>query len=162
MRSLLFCSVILFAEMFKVGDNVIVKAIKDQYDKGHTVGKEERWVITWDKMTTRHANTFFEQHPAFMENNSTALIVDVSRTPSGIMTLFVLPKMQSYDHPILLSHDETYNRTFPYKQEHITVLFLDNKTVKISYLSKMKSGLSVYSAKFAEGSICLFVTRGSI
>jgi hypothetical protein len=124
--AVLFLPLILAAEMLKVGDTITPLTLKDQFGKDHHIGSEKAWIVTWDKMTTRHANRFFAAHPDLWEHNTTALIVDVSQTPSGIMNLFVLPRMRSYDHPVLLSYDEKYNITLPYEEEQITVLLLQN------------------------------------
>ena len=123
------------AEMLKVGDSIVPITIKDQFDREHKIGSESQWVVTWDKMTTRYANTYFEKNSSLLDQNLSRMIVDVSQTPSGIMSLFVLPRMRSYNHPILLSYDEKYNLQLPYKEERLTVLFLDEGTVeRIEYV----------------------------
>lgn len=121
---LLLLPLLLSAEMLKVGDPVASMEIEDQFGKAHKVGKESFWVVTWDKMTTRRANRFFESHRELIEKGVAAMIVDVSETPEGILSLFVLPRMRSYDHTILMSHDAAYNRDIPYEEEQITVLRL--------------------------------------
>jgi hypothetical protein len=121
---LLLLPLLLNAEMLKVGDPVATMEIEDQFGRAHQVGKESFWVVTWDKMTTRHANRFFDGHRELIEKGAAAMIVDVSQTPEGILSLFVLPRMRSYDHTILLSHDAAYNRDIPYEEEQITVLQL--------------------------------------
>ena len=127
----------LFAGVLSVGESVTPMVIHDQFDAPHGVGNEKVWVITWDKMTTRYANTFFDAHPELIAEGKAALIVDVSQTPEGIMSLFVLPRMRSYDHPILLSYDAEANRRFPYEEERVTVLELD--------------GGKITAIRFAEG-----------
>ena len=121
---LLLMPLLLAAEMLRVGDAVRPMTLEDQFGKFHRVGNEQAWVVTWDKSTTRLANLFFEQHPALLEQNRTALIVDVSQTPSGIMSLFVMPRMRSYGHTILMGCDEAYNRTLPYSEGAVTILRL--------------------------------------
>lgn len=138
---LLIIPFILAAEILKVGDTITPMMLKDQFDKEHRIGGEKVWVITWDKMTTRYANRFFADHPAVAEQNTTAMIVDVSQTPSGIMTMFVLPRMRSYDHPILLGFNEQYNVTLPYKEEHLTVLFLQHGRIEKIFYAKDEADL---------------------
>ena len=134
---LLWIPLLLWGGVLKVGENVTPTVIHDQFDKPHGIGNEKVWVVTWDKMTTRYANTFFDAHPELIAKGKAALIVDVSQTPEGIMSLFVLPRMRSYDHPILLSYDAEANRRFPYEEERITVLELD--------------GGKISAVRFAEG-----------
>ena len=121
----LLLPLLLAADLLKVGDSVTPMVIHDQFDKPHAVGNESVWVVTWDKMTTRYANRFFDKHPGLIAEGKAALIVDVSQTPEGIMSLFVLPRMRSFDHAILLSYDAKTNRTFPYEEDRITVLKLE-------------------------------------
>ena len=116
---------LLAADTLRVGDAVATMQLEDQNGRSHTVGREAFWVVTWDKMTTRHANGFFEAHRGLIDRGEAAMIVDVSQTPSGIMSLFVLPRMRSYEHTILLSYDAEYNRDIPYEEEKITVLRLE-------------------------------------
>ena len=120
---------LLVAEMLKVGDAITPMVINDQFDKPHGVGNEKLWVITWDRGTTRLANTFFDSHKKLLTDGTAALIVDVSQTPEGIMSLFVLPRMRSYEHRILLGYDAEANRRFPYKDGSVTVLTLKDGVI---------------------------------
>jgi len=115
---------LLAAQMLGVGDAVGDKSIADQFGTPVAVGKEAVWIVTWDKLTTRSANRYFEAHPQMLRSHDAALIVDVSQTPSGIMEFFVLPRMRSYEHPILLSYDAGFNRSLPYEEGKLTVLSL--------------------------------------
>lgn len=123
---LLLLPLLLFAKMLEVGDCIASKTLEDQFGNRFTVGSETVWIVTWDKMTTRHANSYFSKESSLLDQNIIRMIVDVSQTPSGIMSLFVMPRMQSYHHTILLSYDEAYNRALPYKEGYITVLSLDD------------------------------------
>ena len=84
-------------------------------------------LCTWDKATTKVANQYFDQHK--MPDNLN-LIVDTSQIPSGIFSLFVKPRMKSYRHHILLSFDEKYNLTLPFKEEMLTLLYIKDAKVK--------------------------------
>lgn len=131
---LLLLPLLLTAETLIVGDVITPITFSDQHDKQHTVGHESVWVVTWDKMTTRHANLLFKAKPELLKNGKVAMIVDVSQTPSGIMNLFVLPRMRSYEHRILLGYDAAYNRTIPYSDGAITVLYLsDGKVFEVAF-----------------------------
>jgi len=118
----------LYAQMLQVGDRLDEAVLSDQFEKMHTIKDQMRIVVSWDKATTRLANLYFAEHAQLLDK-STSLIVDVSQTPSGIMSLFVMPRMRSYSHPILLSYDEGYNRKLPYKEAAVTVLQLEKGKV---------------------------------
>lgn len=138
---------LLVADVLKVGESVSPAFIKDQFNNPHIVSNEHYWVVTWDKKTTRRANTYFELHRDLLEDKSAALIVDVSQTPPGIMELFVVPRMKSYEHPILLSSDETYNARIPYMEDHITVLCLSEKTITKIFFPKDAKKLAIVLEK---------------
>lgn len=130
------------AQMLEVGDKVTPMTLDDQFDRPYTIGQEQTWVITWDKMTTRHANDFFAKQLPDESIKERVMIVDVSQTPEGILQMFVLPRMRSHEHPILLSHDAKYNITLPYKEAHITVLHLDDAQIKRIDFAEDESALA--------------------
>ena len=92
-------------------------------------------LISYDKATTRTANQFLEKKTV----EGLDLVVDVSQTPSGIMSLFVLPRMREYKHNILLSYSEEYNLLLPYKEDAVTLLTLENrKIIKIEFMMRLE------------------------
>lgn len=130
--SLLF-PILLFSQMLKVEDSVHPIILSSQHDKKYTLVENGIWVITWDKESTRMANKYFANNYMHEDIN---LIVDVSQAPSGILSLFILPDMRKYSHPILLSYDETYNLTLPYKDKNLTIIRIkDRQITNINYCS---------------------------
>lgn len=113
----------------------------DQFERKHRVGSEKIWVVTWDKATTRIANDYFEKDPSLLISKEAAMIADFSTIPSGILSLFVMPRMQSYtNHAMLLSFDKAFNARLPYREGSITLLYLeDGKIVKIDYAESEKT-----------------------
>jgi hypothetical protein len=127
----LFLPLFLSAQMLQVGDFTNPLELSSQHEKKILLSKDGVWVITWDKESTRLANQYFEKY-GLKEN--TQMLVDVSQVPSGILTLFVLPRMRGYKHEILLSYDEAYNQTLPYEENAVTILHLnDSKVDKIDF-----------------------------
>jgi hypothetical protein len=128
---------ILYGEsLLQVGDQIVSRTLNDQFDTPHSIGKERIWVVTWDKLTTRTANGYFAAHPGMIRSGEAAMIVDISQTPGGILSLFVMPRMRSYDHPILMSSDVAFNRTIPYREGAITLLvFKSGKIARIGFAS---------------------------
>ncbi len=132
---LLIFPALLFAEMLKVGESIEPRSLNDQFDRAYSLESQQNLVVTWDKASTQSANIFFDAYPQLLENNTTAMLVDVSTTPSGIMSLFVLPKMRSFSHPILLSYDKDFNLLLPYKSGYLTLLRLkDRHIIKIEFI----------------------------
>jgi hypothetical protein len=124
---LLLLPFLLSAQMLQITDSVNAVTLKTQHEKSIALLKDGVWVIAWDKETTRVANGYFEKYP--MKKNE-QLLIDVSQVPSGILSLFVLPRMRGYKHEILLSYDELYNQTLPYKENSVTILRLKDAKVQ--------------------------------
>jgi len=126
----------LLAQMLTVGEHITPRTLEDQFEKKHRIGNEKVWVVTWDKLTTRIANDYFEKDPSLLNSGEVAMIADFSTIPSGILSLFVMPRMQGYqNHSMLLSFDQQYNLTLPYKEGHLTILHLDKTEIKkIEYI----------------------------
>ena len=117
--------------MLQVGDTSKSVTLQSQHERSCTLLEDAIWIVAWDKATTRLANEYFQKHS--MKQNE-QLLIDVSQVPTGILNLFVLPRMRSYKHEILLAHDEIYNRTLPYKENAITLLSIKKgKVEKIDF-----------------------------
>ncbi len=133
---LLLLPLYLMAQTLHVGDRVSPVTLLSQHDKEFTLVQNGIWVITWEKTGTSTANKFFQKEAP---HKNVQLIVDLSQAPSGILSLFIMPNMRRYSHPILLSFDEAYNRTLPYKEGFITVLYIQNKVIqKIKFVQTQK------------------------
>lgn len=113
----------LFANMLQVGDEIAQITLKSQHNQEYALIKDGMWIISWDQESTRVANNFFEH---FHMPKGVNFLVDASQVPEGILNLFVLPKMQKYKHPILMSYNEAFNLTLAYKEDCLTVLYLKN------------------------------------
>lgn len=129
---LLFLPLLLLAKMLEVGDTANPIMLKSQHDKEYALVKDGMWIICWDKEQTSMANEYFK---TFHMPKKVNLIIDLSQAPAGILNLFILPRMRNYEHPILLSYDEVYNVTLPYKENHLTLLYLqESKIQKIEFI----------------------------
>jgi hypothetical protein len=127
----LFLPLLLSAQMLQVGDYAKPVELISQHEKKISLVKDGIWVISWDKESTKVANRYFEEYGI---NENTQMLVDVSQVPSGILSLFVLPRMRDYKHEILLSYDEVYNLTLPYEENAVTILHLkDGKVEQIDF-----------------------------
>lgn len=132
---LLLLPLLLNAQNIKVGDSVIPIVIKSQHDKAYRLIESGMWIVSKEKSTTKIANEYFKN--SYMPKDLN-LIVDATQVPFGLFDFFVLPRLQNYKHPILLSFDEEYNLTLPYKENHLTLLYIQNrKIIKIEYVKTL-------------------------
>ncbi len=117
----------LMAKILEVGDTVHPLTLHSQHNKEYNLVENGIWVITWEKSGTRTVNKLFQKEAP---HKNIQLIVDLSQAPSGILSFFILPNLRKYSHPVLLSYDEAYNRTLPYKEGFISILYLHNKVIQ--------------------------------
>lgn len=135
---------VLAAQMLQVGDTIHMRTVNDQFDQAHSVGGQQWLVLTWDRATTFAANRYFDHNDSLLAADSAAMIVDVSTIPSGIYSLFVLPRMQAYEHPILLSADKPFNASLPYRPGYVTLLRLQKGKITSIDFVEDEEALAAY------------------
>jgi hypothetical protein len=118
----------LFAEQLKVSDNISMPKIVNQHEVSYDGNFSKNVIFTWDKESTQIANNVFDSDKNLTKESM--LIVDVSQTPSMVMSFFVLPKFKEYTHDIYLSYDEKYNVKIPYKDGCLTSLHVEKNKIK--------------------------------
>lgn len=149
MRSLwlLLLPMMLFAQMLEVGDRIAERTIGDQFERPRTFGKQRWLVLTWDRETTGAANRYFDANRTLIDHGSAVMFVDTSTIPSGIFSMFVLPRLQAYEHPMLLSYDEAFNASLPYEEGKVTVLTMqEGKIASIDFVPDA-AALAAFFAK---------------
>lgn len=134
--------------IYKVGESVLDFTLKTQHNQISKLTHETSYIfITYDKISTRTQNIFVSSHPSFLKETHTLLIVDVSVVPSGIFSFFVHPRMKRNRHPLIYSFDKNLSKTFPYKENHITIMRLKNKIVKeIVFVNSEKKLKEMFNA----------------
>ena len=128
----------LFANEFKVGDNIGSFSLLNQHDEKVTVdNKVEKILVSFEKDTGADINEYLSnKYSLFLKNNNSVFIANISGMPSIITKLFALPKMKKYKHPILLIYSEDDKR-FVSKEEKSTLYTLENGVIKsIEFFTK--------------------------
>ncbi len=141
---LLFLALSLSADMLQINDKVTPIILKSQHNKEQKLLSNGIWIITFDKKRAKITNDFFGNTKIPKDIN---LIMDTTRIPSFLFNLFVLPRIKKHNHQILLSHDEKYNSILPYKEDHLTILHIENKIVKRIKYIKTKEELEKFFQK---------------
>ncbi|MEA3331560.1 MAG: hypothetical protein U9Q29_07710 [Campylobacterota bacterium] len=132
---LLLLPFLLNAQTLQVQESITPTIIKSQHDKEYKLITDGIWIVSKEKATTKIANEFFNN---FHMPKNINLIIDATQVPFGLFDFFVLPTLQKYRHPILLSFDENYNSTLPYKENHLAILYIQNKKIiKIEYVKTL-------------------------
>lgn len=112
---------------YQVGDTFVPFSTQDQHGKAFTYepGAARLVVVAFAMSPGKAANAFFEKQPAgFLEQHRALFISNIHGMP-GIARTFALPKMRRYPHRILLADAEGFLARYPEKEDHLTVLTLD-------------------------------------
>ena len=115
------------SDVYKVGDTFAPFSTKDQHDKPYTYEGGARLVLVAFEMGAgKAANAFLEKQPAgFLDQHRAIYISNIHGMP-GVARMFALPKMKKYPHRILLADAEGFLSRYPRKEDHLTVLALDD------------------------------------
>lgn len=135
---------------YQVGDAFVPFSTKDQHDKPFVYEGGARLVLVAFAMGTgKAANAFFEKQPAgFLDQHRAIFIANIHGMP-GIARAFALPKMKKYPHRILLADADGFLARYPEKDDHLTVLALNDKGIimSIRHVNPKKELPSVFAAK---------------
>jgi hypothetical protein len=128
--------------IYKVGETVLDFTLQSQHGQQFSLKPTTKYLwITYDKLSTRKQNVFVAQRKGFLEKTHSLLIADMSVAPKGIFNFFIHPKMKRFRHPLLYSFDVNLSKTFPYKENHITIMKLKKKKVEEIVFINSEEGL---------------------
>ncbi len=128
--------------IYRVGETVLDFTLQSQHGRLLSLQPTTRYLwITYDKISTRTQNLFVANRRGFLQKSNSILIADMSVAPNGIFTFFIDPQMKLFPHQLLYSFDLKLSKSFPYKENHITIMELDNKKVKKIVFVKSKEEL---------------------
>jgi hypothetical protein len=128
----------LYANSLKVGDTIPSTNYKDQFEKSHTINNSTKTLII--AFTRDGGNivkdTLEPKGNKFLEEKGAMYLADISGMPSLISSFFAIPKMKKYSFNILLEQDKSLQDVYPYSEDKITILKLENNKIKeIKYVS---------------------------
>jgi len=94
-------------------------------------------IIAFEKDTGRLVNKYLKTKDSHYLTEAHAIyIADIHEMPSIIISLFALPKLKKYEHPIFLYYDDDFQTIIPNKDGKVTLIYIKNKKVTgISFIS---------------------------
>ncbi len=94
-------------------------------------------IVTSEKDTGILVNEYLNiKDKDYLLNNSSIFIADIHNIPSIIRSIFALPKLKKYKHPIYLNYDEKFETFVPNKEGMITIIKVKNGIIiEISFIS---------------------------
>jgi hypothetical protein len=105
--------------------------LNDQFGTTHTLEKMPRLLIcSFGKGTGKLISSYFNaQIDEYLALHDIKLMADVSGVPSLLRKTIILPKMKKYSFEILLSTESKFSKSFPQKDDMLTVLKIQDTTV---------------------------------
>ncbi|MFC2073742.1 hypothetical protein ACFLR3_00680 [Campylobacterota bacterium] len=96
-------------------------------------------IVSFEKDTGALVNDYLDtKKSSYIVDHNAIFIADINRMPSIITTMFALPKMQKYKHPIYLHYEDQFENFVPHEEEKLTLLRVkDEKVESISYISTL-------------------------
>jgi len=129
-----FISSYIFANSFKISDQIGSFSLPDQFDKMHIINQNIQTIlVSFEKGTSTDINRFLASKEAdYLNKHKSVFIANITDMPSFITRLFAIPKMRKYKHKILLINNEHDDR-FIFKDDKITVYKLEHGIIKDIY-----------------------------
>ena len=120
----------LFADTPKVGAPLVLPAVQDQFEKPVALTPQTRQVII--AYTKKHGDVMkevLEKNPDYLTQNEALYLMDATAVPSMVMSMFMMPKFKKYAYSIGLLEEKKDVAYFPKKENHLTVISLENFNV---------------------------------
>ncbi len=139
--TILLLTIWLFANEYSIGEKIEPINLKDQFDKDHNISKlPTTIIISFEKESSYMFNEYMkDKNNDFLADNNMLFLADISQMPSFVTTNFALPKMREYNYLVLLINDENTAFKYPYREDKLTIIKLDNDKIKsIDFVSDLK------------------------
>ena len=106
--------------------------LQDQFGTEHNIQVRPKILIcSFGKNSGKLISDYFGSRESdYLTKYDIELIADVSGVPSLLRKTIIVPKMKKYSFEILLSSDKAFSKQFPEKEDNLTILKLENGTVK--------------------------------
>ena len=128
---LLFLPFGLFAQTFQEGDVIKSFSMKDQFEKNLTIdASTQEIIVAFSKEQGTVIKTFLDANPNYLAQNKAVYIMDATKVPGMVMSMFMIPKFKKYPYAIGLLEDEKEVALFPSQEGKFTVIRVENLTIK--------------------------------
>lgn len=119
-------------EKLVVGKSLADLKLNDQFSKEQSLDENTTKIIFVFSEDMGHAcNDFFEtQEASYLKDNNTQFVADISSAPSLIRSMFIMPGLKDFKHPVLIIEDK--NTALGFKAN------VDAEKIIVAYLEKGK------------------------
>ncbi|MCJ7764594.1 MAG: hypothetical protein MUP09_01465 [Thiovulaceae bacterium] len=117
-----------------VGNSLETLELNDQFGKPRSLSADTKKVIfAFSKDMGHMSNAFFDKkEPDFLAEHKAVFIADVSGAPSLIRSMFIMPGLKEFKHPVLVTEDEKVAASYCIQEnsDKVMILDLDNFIIK--------------------------------
>lgn len=110
--------------------------LPDQHDKPAALDISKLGVLVFaaERKPGDWAQAVFEKRKDPLVSGQAALVLDISRMPSLVTSMFAMPSFRARPFPILIAREAAPVADLPRKEGHVTVLWLEGgKITSIDY-----------------------------
>ncbi|MGB5965829.1 MAG: hypothetical protein WBF77_03920 [Sulfurimonadaceae bacterium] len=123
-----------------VGNSLETLVLNDQHEKPQSLSADTKKVIfAFSKDMGHMSNEYFnKQDPNFLVEHNAVFIADVSGAPSLIRSMFIMPGLKDFKHPVLVIEDKNVAAGYRIDEnsEKLMILDVDNFIItNISYVA---------------------------
>ncbi len=126
-----------------VDKNLSDLSLKDQNGNLHSIDKDTKKVVfAFSKDVGHSCNEFFAtKGESYLKDNKIQFVADLSKAPSIIRSMFILPGLKDFKHIVLIIDDEKVSANYKPAEnaDKIVVVNLNNqKIISIKYLDSIE------------------------
>ena len=135
----IFC----FGDLYKVGDKITFIDIKNQFDKQYLISEDiKKVIISSSKDMGDILTKYMVNNTNYQEQTKSLMYMNVYKALNDNFFLSIMfntvkiKELQSRDYSLGLIKEEEISKKIPVKDEHFTILDLDNNFIKKIYFQK--------------------------
>jgi len=140
MKSILilaFAAIAAFASGVEIGQKFPQLSFENQHEEQLLIDNDtKKVIIAFSKESGAIVKDFLDQNDGYLQQNSAIYLVDVSRVPSLVMSMFMMPSFRKYDFEMGLIKDKIFADSLPRQGSNLTIIELDNLEVTSIDFSK--------------------------
>jgi len=143
---------VALAAPLTVGSPWPVLKLADQHDKPVELASPplQKVVFAVERKPGDWAQAAFEPRKELLASGQTALVLDISRMPALVTSMFAMPSFRAQPFPILVARDAMPVADLPRKEGHVTVISLDGgKLVRIDFAADQAALEQILNRKTA-------------
>jgi len=124
-----------------VGESLEALTLKDQFNTPQSLNAETKKVIfAFSKDMGHMSNAYFDkQDPNFLAEHNAVFVADVSSAPSLIRSMFIMPGLKEFKHPVLVIDDENTAASYRIDANRDKLMVVDIEYFIIKKISFVES-----------------------